>query len=185
MSDNEDDVGSLEDFIADDDEAARELKRARIEQNEEDADGIKALAEEAERFAGKVTGTVVGGRVLRSRDPEKIEARRPKDAYYERFGRQVEERLMEKFTKKDIIEFVKTLEKDYKESYEASGQQWPSLTTKMSLEAIREKYDAIKAFADLPDSDEETSEDEEEASGEDEGPEEDDDEEEDDEAEEE
>jgi len=166
MSDAEDDVGSLEDFIVDDEEASRELKRARLEAQDDDGDeAIKVLAEEAERFAGTVTGTIVGGRVLRSREPEKIEARRPKDAYYERFGRDVEARLMEKFTKKDIIEFVKTLEKEYREAYEATGETWPVLTTKMSLESIREKYDAIKVFADLPDSDDETEDSEEDVSG--------------------
>lgn len=166
-----DDTGSdLEGFIVDDKEAQRELKRARLN-DDDDAEGIKALAEEAERFAGSIEGTVVGGRVLRSRAPEKIEARRPKDAYMERFGRAVEERLMEKLTKKDICEYVEgPLKKDFKEAFEATGRTWPVLNTKMTLEAIREKYAEIKVFAELPDSDDETEDTEVDSSDED-GPE--------------
>lgn len=162
-------MGSLKDFIVDDAEAsdaseddadtvetasgARPAKKAK-----EDPDTLKLMEEEAARFAGGVSGTTVGGRTLRSREPAKVEARKPRDEYYERFGRAEEERLMEKFTKKDIIEFVAKLAPEYREAYEATGAKWPHLTARMTLEAIREHYDKIKAFADLPDSEDEADE---------------------------
>jgi len=161
MSDNES-VGSLKDFIVKDAsdvesiESERPVKRAK----KEDPEVLNLMKEEAEKFAQNVQGTVVNGRTLRNREPESIEKRKPKDEYYERFGRAEEGRLLEKFTKKDIIDYMKSLEKDYKEDYEARGVVWPKLTMKMSLAEIREHYDGVKAFADLPDSDEESSEDE-------------------------
>jgi pyruvate/2-oxoglutarate dehydrogenase complex dihydrolipoamide acyltransferase (E2) component len=122
----------------------------------EDPETIELLKQEAAEFAAGVTGTVVNGRTLRSRDPSSLEKRKPKDEYYERFGRADEEKLMEKFTKKDMIDFLKALEKDNREAYEAAGHEWPTLNVRMPLEEIREKYDAVKAFLDLPDSDAES-----------------------------
>jgi hypothetical protein len=154
-----DDAGSLVDFIVEDEETDTEpeTKRARVE-TDDDSDGIKTLEEEAKQFVGEVQGTVVGGRVLRSRDAEKVEARKPKDEYLERFGRAELLKLEEKDTKKDIIAFLKTLEAEWRQKYEEAGNTWPSLNMRMSLEAVREKYDHVKQFADLPDSDDEGEE---------------------------
>lgn len=126
----------------------------------EDPEIIKLLAEEAEAFTKSIQGTVVGGRTLRSREPEKLEARKPKDMYYERFGRKEEIKALEKFTKKDIIEWVRKLAAQHKADYEAAGNAWPTLHIRMSLEAIRAEYDRIKKFLDLPDSDADSSDDE-------------------------
>ena len=136
--------------------ADRPAKRRR----HDEAQDIELMKNEAERFAAGVTGTVVGGRTLRSRAPEHVESRKPRDSYYEKYGRLEEEKLMEKFTKKDIVEFVARLAPDHKAEYEAAGYVWPALNVRMPLEAIRAEYDKIKAFLDLPDSDKETSEDE-------------------------
>lgn len=162
---DEESRGSLDDFIVEDEDVDMAAAADTVEEPEEeamdveeDAGSLELLAQEAARIAGTLTGTVVGGRTLRSRDPKAVEARKTKDTYYERFGRHDEAKLMEKFTKKDIIEFVGTLKAEYKEAYEASGQVWPTMTTRMSLEAIRAEYDKIKAFADLPDSDDESEE---------------------------
>lgn len=169
MSDDEslltdEDAGSLVDFIVNDDteeiedaDTEPEAKRARKE-SDDDSDGIKNLEEEAKKFVGEVQGTVVGGRVLRSREAEKVEARKPKDAYLERFGRAELLKLEEKDTKKDIIAFLKTLESEWRQKYEDAGNTWPSLNMRMSLEAVREKYDHVKQFAELPDSDDEGEE---------------------------
>jgi hypothetical protein len=118
------------------------------------------MREEAAKFTQDVSGTVVNGRVLRSRATESIEKRKPKDEYYERFGRAEEARLLEKFTKKDIIDYLKSLEKEHRDAYEARGVKWPALNMRMSLADIREEYQNVKDFADLPDSDEEDSEEE-------------------------
>ena len=176
-SDDSDDAGSLKDFIVDDESNASddEKKAPKRSKQEDEADALKTLEDEAKQFAGSISGTVVGGRTLRSREPAKVEARKPKDEYYERFGRAEEARLLEKFTKKDIIEFIKTLEDEWRAKYEAEGHVWPKLTARMSLDAIREQYDSIKAFAGLPDSDDEGSEDDDEGSD-DEGSNDDDDE---------
>ncbi len=96
--------------------------------------------------------------MLRSRNPEQLEKRKPRDEYYERFGRKEEEKLLLQDTKKDIVKFVKTLEDEWKAKYEASGAKWPSLNVRMSLERIREEYQKIKDFAELPDSDDESEE---------------------------
>lgn len=164
MSDDEslltdEDAGSLVDFIVAEEETDTEpeAKRARKE-SDDDSDGIKNLEEEAKQFVGQVQGTVVGGRVLRSRDADKVEARKPKDAYLERFGRAELLKLEEKDTKKDIIAFVKTLETEWRVPYEEAGNTWPVLNMRMSLEDVREKYDHLKQFADLPDSDDEGEE---------------------------
>ena len=134
----------------------RPNKRRRHDESQD----IELMKNEAERFAAGVTGTVVGGRTLRSRAPEHVESRKPRDSYYEKYGRAEEEKLMEKFTKKDIVEFVARLAPDHKAEYEAAGYVWPVLNVRMSLESIRAEYDKIKAFLDLPDSDKETSDDE-------------------------
>lgn len=193
---DDEDAGSLKDFIvndsddgsadasseASDDEASDEGSDASDEASEEasedrptkkrkaaedEAEALQTLAEEAARITAGVSGTVVGGRTLRSREPAKVEARKPRDEYYERFGRAEEARLLEKFTKKDIIEFVKSLEAEWRASYEAAGNTWPTLNARMSLESIREKYDHVKAFAELPDSDDEASDDDDESEAED------------------
>lgn len=158
-------MGSLKDFIVPDDvdmadSAAEEDDDDAPDEvavEEEDQQNLELMAAEAARITGGLSGTVVGGRTLRSREPAAVAARTTRDTYYERFGRADEAKLMEKFTKKDIIEFVGTLKSEYKESYEAAGNVWPVLTTRMSLDAIRSEYDKIKKFADLPDSDDEES----------------------------
>jgi hypothetical protein len=147
-STDDESVGSIKDFIVPDDVISEESEKNELEK--EDLDKIEP-----------VVGTVVGGRVLRSRDPESIEKRRPKDDYYERFGRKEEEKLLIQDTKKDIVKYVKTLEAEWRVSYEESGKKWPVLNTKMSLEKIRSEYQDIKDFAKLPDSDDESSEGEE------------------------
>ena len=119
------------------------------------------LSEEARAFAPEITGTQIGSRVLRSRDPASVEARKSKDLFYERFGKADEEALMEKFKKKDIIDFLKTLESEWKLKYEAAGHVWPALNMRQSLEAIEAAYYPFKEFAGLPDSDEENDEEDE------------------------
>lgn len=163
--DDEESIGSLKDFIVpDDDENNNDDNISDVDETiivkkaKEDPETIELLKQEAEKFSGIVSGTVIGGRTLRSRAPEKIEARKPRDSYYERFGRAAEEQLMEKFTKKDIIEFVKKLEHEHRLNYENAGHTWPQLNARMSIDNIRKEYDAIKLFLDLPDSDEETDE---------------------------
>jgi hypothetical protein len=139
---------------------AGEVERPNKRRRQDDTDELELMKQEAEKFAAGVSGTVVGGRTLRSRAPEHLESRRPRDEYYEKYGRAEEAKLMEKFTKKDIVEFVARLAPDHRDDYEAAGHKWPSLTTRMTLEDIRAEYEKIKAFLDLPDSDKETSEDE-------------------------
>jgi hypothetical protein len=158
--DDDEDAGSLVDFIVQEEESDAEpdSKRQRVE-SEDDSDAIKNLEEEAKKFVGDVQGTVVGGRVLRSRDAEKVEARKPKDAYLERFGRAELLKLEEKDTKKDIIAFLKTLEVEWRQKYEEAGHTWPSLNMRMTLDLVREKYEAFKKFADLPDSDDDEDDD--------------------------
>jgi hypothetical protein len=173
MSDDSSDdesMGSLKDFIVEDSEAESDLEEPSTKKQKVE-EPIALLANEASQFVGSLDATCVNGRTLRSRD----KLTKPKDDYYERFGKKAEAELLEKFTKKDIIEFVKDLEKEHKASYEASGKEWPKLTTKMSLDSIRESYDDIKAFAGLPDSDaEDDSEAEDESEDESVEPEEDD-----------
>lgn len=139
---------------------APEVERPNKRRRQDDTDELELMKQEAEKFAAGVSGTVVGGRTLRSRAPEHLESRRPRDEYYEKYGRAEEAKLMEKFTKKDIVEFVARLAPDHRDDYEAAGHKWPALTTRMTLEDIRAEYEKIKAFLDLPDSDKETSEDE-------------------------
>lgn len=174
MSDDEESIGSLKDFIVDDTEdgeivsddasedasdaeeatEGRAAKKAKIV---EDLNVVDQLVSEAKAFAANIEGTTVNGRTLRSRDPKALESRKPKDEYYERFGRDAEAKLLEKFTKKDIIEFVKDLEKENRAAYEAAGNTWPKLHARMSLDTIQEEYQKIKDFLDLPDSDGEES----------------------------
>jgi hypothetical protein len=182
--DSEESMGSLKDFIVDDEEVTEdessddsvdtsdsetsleEVIEEIVEEEPkpkkkkllEDPDTIQLMIEEAKKFAGDVSsGTVVGGRVLRSRAPEKIEARKPKDHYYERFGRDEEERLMEKFTKKDILMFLSNLKDEHQEAYEAATHEaWPKLHVRMSLEHIRSEYQKVKDFLNLPDSEDES-----------------------------
>ena len=182
MSDDEESIGSLKDFIVDDTEdgeivsddasdateeaeatEGRAAKKAKIV---EDLDVVDQLVSEAKAFAANIEGTTVNGRTLRSRDPKALESRKPKDEYYERFGRDAEAKLLEKFTKKDIIEFVKDLEKENRAAYEAAGNTWPKLHARMSLDTIQEEYQKIKDFLDLPDSDGEESVDSEDESSE-------------------
>jgi hypothetical protein len=154
-SDSDDEsAGSLKEFIVEggDSVVSEEVETAS-------AEDVNLLKTEAERFAGNVTGTVLGGRVLRSRDPESIAKRKPKDEYYDRFGRNDEARVMEKFMKKDIIDYIQTLADDYKSDYETAGHTWPKLTMKNTMQTVRSEYDKIKAFADLPDTDDEDAED--------------------------
>jgi len=153
-------MGSLKEFIVADEEIEQEDEGSEDVVMVAEDETLRILKEEAEAFASSVQGTVVGGRTLRSRDPVKVEARRPKDSYMERFGREEEAKLMEKFTKKDIIEYLKTLESENREAYEATGAVWPKLTSRMTLEKIQEEYKKVKVFLDLPDSDDEESEDE-------------------------
>jgi hypothetical protein len=147
-SDNES-VGSLKEFIVPD---------VEVENDEVTETVTETLVDIVE----PVQGTVVGGRMLRSRNPESIEMRKPRDEYYERFGRKEEEKLLLQDTKKDIVKFVATLEAEWKTKYEESGSEWPKLNVRMSLEKIREEYQKIKDFAGLPDSDDESSDVEEE-----------------------
>jgi len=180
-------VGSLKDFIVDDEEeddlveSEHEDTSSELSDSSEDSSGeeseveepkpkkkrvaedpeiIKMLAEEAEAFTkGSISGTVVGGRTLRSRAPEALNQRKPKDTYYERFGRKAEQEALEKFTKKDIIEWVRKLSLEHKSDYEArSGKSWPVLSPKMSLDTVQNEYSKIKTFLDLPDSDAEDDE---------------------------
>lgn len=137
-------LGSLKDFIVNDE----------ISSEKSASEASETLVDVVE----PVDGTVVGGRMLRSRNPEQLEKRKPRDEYYERFGRKEEEKLLLQDTKKDIVKFVKTLEDEWKAKYEASGAKWPSLNVRMSLERIREEYQKIKDFAELPDSDDESDE---------------------------
>ena len=140
---------------ADSQENAEERPKKKIRLAVEKEDETALLKEEAEKFAAGVKGTVIGSRVLRSRDPNDMEKRKAKDLYYERFGRAEEEKLMEKFKKKDIIDFLKTLESEWRPQYEQAGHKWPSPTLKWSLESIEEVYYPVKKFANLPDSDDE------------------------------
>lgn len=137
------------------DKADDERPKKKIKLASEKEDETALLKEEAEKFTAGVKSTVVGSRVLRSRDPNEMEKRKAKDTYYERFGRAEEEKLMEKFKKKDIIDFLKTLESEWRSQYEQAGHKWPSPTLKWSLESIEEVYYPIKQFANLPDSDDE------------------------------
>jgi hypothetical protein len=164
-------LGSLKDFIVNDE----------ISSEKSASEASETLVDVVE----PVDGTVVGGRMLRSRNPDQLEKRKPRDEYYERFGRKEEEKLLLQDTKKDIVKFVKTLEDEWKAKYEASGAKWPSLNVRMSLERIREEYQKIKDFAELPDSDDESDEEEsidDEADEDDESDDDDEDEDEDDES---
>jgi hypothetical protein len=164
MSDDEESIGSLKDFIVEDTEscgadssASESEPKAKKAKVIEDPDLVNQLVTEAKAFVANIQGTTVNGRTLRSRDPKALDARKPKDEYYERFGRDAEQKLLEKFTKKDIIEFVRDLEKENRADYEAAGHTWPKLHAKMSLDAIQDEYQKIKDFLELPDSDGEES----------------------------
>jgi len=181
IDDDNESMGSLKDFIVDDNLEESEGSESEDEMSDvdessgsesgddvvepvvkvkEDPEVIKLLAEEAAEFTKSISGTVVGGRTLRSREPAKIEARKPRDMYYERFGNKEEAKALEKFTKRDIIKWVQKLAAEHRVAYEAAGHAWPQLTARMSLEAIRQEYNKIKQFIGLPDSDAETSDEE-------------------------
>ena len=156
-SESEDSSSSEEDSTDFDEEkpAAVETEEpvSKRQKTEEDPEVLKLLKEESEQFSKSIKGSIINGRVLRSREPACIEARRAKDYYYERFGRAEEEKLMEKFNKKDTIDFISKLEKDHKTAYEEAGNVWPVLNTRMKMEQIREAYDLLKTFLNLPESD--------------------------------
>ena len=166
-SDDDDEVTDDEEDDSNDETTSEEkvvedepvVKKARLVK--ESKDDIQILAEEAKAFAAEIKGTQVGSRVLRSRDPESVEARKSKDLYYERFGKAEEANLMEKFKKKDIIDFLKTLESEWRAKYEAAGHVWPNPNMRQSLESIEAVYYPLKEFAGLPDSDDENDEEDE------------------------
>jgi len=157
-SDSNESLGSLVDFIVNEDQAVVKEDDASSDVHST-VDDIELLKEETKKLTEGLVSTIVNGRCLRSRDPKSLEARKPKDEYYERFGRQQEQQVMEKFTKKDIIDYVLKLKTEYKSAYEESGQTWPTLSMKMSLEKIQEEYKKIKEFANLPESDVEDDDD--------------------------
>jgi hypothetical protein len=155
---SEESMGSLKDFIVQDEDSEPEITEIlqAAAGNEDDAAILKAEAEAFLRRpldASGNTGTTVGGRTLRNR----AELKPPKDDYYERFGRKAEEALMEKFTKEDIIEYIKSLEGAHKAEYEHKVGPWPKLNKRQSLDTIYAEYSKIKDFLGLPDSDDEAS----------------------------
>jgi len=164
-------IGSLKDFIVPDPEDEDDVENDLVldQQRPAEDNDIELLKKEAVEFAKLDTlqTSVVNGRTLRSRDKSAMDARKPKDLYYERFGKQQEEVLMEKFTKKDIIEYVQKLKEDNCVAYEAARGPWPQLSMKMSLQTIQTEYQNIKDFLGLPDSDDESSDAEEDDADED------------------
>ena len=157
VEDDSDDESTEEEESVDEIEPV--VKKPRLVK--ESKDDIQVLAEEAKAFAAEIKGTQIGTRVLRSRDPASMEARKAKDLYYERFGKAEEASLMEKFKKKDIIDFLKTLESEWRTKYEAAGHVWPSPNMRQSLESIEAVYYPLKEFAGLPDSDDENDDEDE------------------------
>lgn len=81
--------------------------------------------------------TEVNGRTLRDRS----QIQKPKDTYWEKYGAKDYEKLLEKDHKKDILDDLKSIKKDYerhKEEYPEvpSEFKWPVVSMKDSLETV-------------------------------------------------
>jgi hypothetical protein len=133
-TDGSDDGSDLEDFIV------KEDSKTPSSIEEEEDDEVLPVVE--------VTGTVVGGRVLRDRTVMK-----PVERY---FDTETYKRLMEQDEARDMLVLLR--------KWNASGEYTSTvqLTKKSSLEAIRSEYRKAKAALELPDTDDETEEEEEE-----------------------
>jgi len=133
-TDGSDDGSDLEDFIVKEDS-----KTPSSVEEDEDDDVLPVV---------EVTGTVVGGRVLRDRT-----ALKPVERY---FDTETYKRLMEQDEARDMLVLLR--------KWNASGEYSSTvqLTKKSSLEAIRVEYKKAKAALELPDTDDETEEEEEE-----------------------
>ena len=134
-SDGSDSGSDLDDFIVKEDDSKTP---SSIE--EEGDDDVLPVVE--------VTGTVVGGRILRDRT-----AMKPVERY---FDTETYKRLMEQDEARDMLVLLRT--------WSASGDYTSTvqLTKKSSLEAIRTEYKKAKAALELPDTDDEEEEEEEE-----------------------
>jgi hypothetical protein len=133
-SDGSDDGSDLEDFIVKEDSKTP----SSIEEDEDD-DVLPVV---------EVTGTVVGGRVLRDRT-----ALKPVERY---FDTETYKRLMELDEARDMLVLLR--------KWSASGDYTSPvvLTKKSPLETIRAEYKKAKAALELPDTDDEEEEEEEE-----------------------
>jgi hypothetical protein len=143
-----DDAGSLVEFIVNEAPAAEVLA--------EDHDSDEEAVKEAIKLTENLPVSVIGGYSMRRRN-EGGQAKPARDAYMERFGYEAQKKLLEKDEKDDIIKYVQKLSVEFKGPFEEAGNSWPILNSRMSLHDIREKYEQIKKFADLPDSDDESS----------------------------
>jgi hypothetical protein len=132
-TDGSDNGSDLEDFIV------KEDSKTPSSVEDEDDDVLPVV---------EVTGTVVGGRVLRDRT-----AMKPVERY---FDTETYKRLMEQDEARDMLVLLR--------KWNASGEYTSTvqLTKKSSLEAIRSEYRKAKAALELPDTDDETEEEEEE-----------------------
>lgn len=132
-TDGSDDGSDLEDFIVKEDSKSP----SSVEEGDDD---ILPVVE--------VTGTVVGGRVLRDRTVLK-----PVERY---FDTETYKRLMEQDEARDMLVLLR--------KWSASGEYTSpvQLTKKSSLDAIRTEYRKAKAALELPDTSDDESEEEEE-----------------------
>lgn len=120
-----------------DNDEAEEEEEAPDDLPEDGPELAKVLVEEASKITSNLTSTVVGGRSLRDRS--KIE--KPKDSYWEKFGKKDYEKLMIKDQKKDFLDEIRAIKKDYEKNptdYPTPPDdfRWPSVSMKDTIEAI-------------------------------------------------
>lgn len=134
-TDGSDNGSDLEDFIV------KEDNKTPSSIEEDDEEEVLPVVE--------VTGTVVGGRVLRDRT-----AMKPVERY---FDTETYKRLMEQDEARDMLVLLR--------KWNASGEYTSDvvLTKKSPLDAIRAEYKKAKVVLELPDTDNESEQEEEEA----------------------
>ena len=125
VSSDEDDIGSLKDFIEDD------APVERLAVPEDGPELVEILKEEAKSL-GPLASVEVNGRTLRDRNTLK----KPVDEYLLKNQKDIEA-LALKEEKQDLIDELKELQKEYKEKYAALVPQPEKATTKKSLEDIK------------------------------------------------
>ena len=129
-SDGSDEGSDMESFIASDDDDASTKP--------DEDDTLEAVPE--------VTGTVVGGRVLRNRG-----AMKPVERY---FDTETYKRLMEQDEARDMLVLLR--------KWNESGEYKSALTKRTPYDVVVREYRAAKAAMQIPDTDTESTDEEEE-----------------------
>lgn len=176
---SEDEADYLEGFVVPDKEYKRYLRKSKKakgqpvaetsdsesesdeEEGEEEeevpsSDGeenVERLLEETQRLTKDLTGTVVGGRVLRDRSKIKPVV----DTYWEKYGKKEMARLMEIEDKKAMIAAIQAW---IKEGLYKLPEGVSRITMRTSLENIEKYYAEARKAAGLKSEEEELAEDE-------------------------